>query len=494
MSNLAFSQNLPNTLYRAEQVRELDRIAIQDYGIPSLTLMTRAAQAAFDLLQKFCPQAHSIVVFCGSGNNAGDGYILAQLALLANMQVKVISLTPRDKLSGDALLAYQAYLLASGKVIDFYARITIDADVIVDALLGTGLNRPLAKNYDQAVAAINLSHCPVLSLDIPSGLQANTGWVMNKAVKADHTLTFIGLKQGMFTSQAADYCGQIYYASLACPDQIFEQVNTPVETITCKPLPVRQRCAHKGNHGHVLLIGGDIAYTGAIRLAAVAAARSGAGLISIATRSIHANLLNINQPEFMCHGTESTQQLRPLLARAKVIAIGPGLGQSMWAETLLINALATGKPMVVDADALNLLADKPQSSEQWVLTPHPGEAARLLDCSISEIEQDRFLAVSTLQRTFGGVVILKGAGTLITDGQKTFVATSGNPGMASAGMGDLLTGIIAALLAQDCSLIEGAVMAVDIHGKAGDRAAKAGERGLLASDLLHPIRQLVNDL
>lgn len=492
MKQSLVNQDLSRALYRAEQVRELDRIAIQEYSISGLTLMTRAGQDTFKLLQDLWPQAQSIIVFCGSGNNAGDGYIVAHEALLAGLQISVIRLESEDNLSADAVSAYQTYIKSSGKVFDYHLDIDILADVIVDGLLGTGLSRPLTGVYAQAVATINRSHCPVLALDIPSGVHADTGCVMASAVKADHTLSFIGLKQGMFTGQAVDYCGQIHFSSLDCPEQIYQRISNNVKTVITQAMLPRSCYTHKGNNGHVLLIGGDQGYSGAIRLSAEAAARSGAGLISIATHAVHADFLNLNRPELMCHGVASDQQLLPLLKRANVCAIGPGLGQSQWAATLFATALAADKIMVVDADALNLLAKNPCYYQQWVLTPHPGEAARLLGCTVAKIQQDRFQAALDLQQTFGGIVLLKGAGTLITDGKMIYVATSGNPGMASAGMGDLLTGIIAALIAQGSSLIEATTMAVDIHGKAGDQAATEGERGLLASDLLTPIRQLIN--
>jgi NAD(P)H-hydrate epimerase len=492
MQNKYISQDLPTTLYSTEQVRELDRIAIQEHGIPGLTLMTRAGQDAFSLLEKLWPGAASVVVFCGSGNNAGDGYIVAREALLLAKQVSVITLSPTVNLQGDALSAYQQYLDFGGRVIGYHKDLEIDADVIVDALLGTGLARQLTGSYVDAVDLINQSHSPVMSLDIPSGLHADSGCVLGSAVKADSTITFIGLKKGLFTGQAADYCGAIYFSSLAVPDEIYQTINSNIKRIASVTIPKRQRCSHKGSYGHVLVVGGEQGYGGAARMAAEAAARSGAGLVSIATRSAHAGFIAISRPEIMCHGVESDTELEPLLSCSSVCAIGPGLGKSQWAKALLDAALSAQKTMIVDADALNLLAEKPVYYERWVLTPHPGEAARLLQCPVAGIQQNRFKAVVELQQKFGGVVVLKGTGTLIADGQTITVSNTGNPGMASGGMGDLLTGIIAALIGQGWSLFDAAITAVYIHGKAADRAAVDGERGLLATDLLIHLRQLLN--
>jgi ADP-dependent NAD(P)H-hydrate dehydratase / NAD(P)H-hydrate epimerase len=222
--------------------------------------------------------------------------------------------------------------------------------------------------------------------------------------------------------------------------------------------------------------------------------RVGAGLVSIATRSSHASLMAINRPELMCHGVENAEQLMPLLAKATVIAIGTGLGQSEWAMELLTAVLSAQKPLIVDADALNLLARHPEMNAHWILTPHPAEAARLLNCTTAEIQQDRFAAVSALQAKYQGVAILKGTGTLIASKERIAVSTTGNAGMASGGMGDVLTGVLAGLVAQGLNLAQAAQQGVYSHGYAADVAAQAdGERGLLASDLMPYLRRGINE-
>ncbi|MGZ5006329.1 MAG: NAD(P)H-hydrate dehydratase [Methylobacter sp.] len=483
-------QNLPIKLYRAAQVRELDRIAIQERGIPGFELMSRAGQEVFLQLKKQWPDARSVGVLCGSGNNAGDGYIVAGLALAAGLDVCVYSVSEPEKLRGDALTAYQHY---NGAVIPFQSGQVINADVLVDALLGTGLDRPVAGLYADAIQAVNAQSSPVIAVDIPSGLNADTGNVMGCAVRADCTVTFIGLKQGLFTGQAADYCGEICYTQLGVPDDVFGGIEVSATRVVKIPLPRRSRYAHKGNCGHVLIIGGELGYSGAARMAGEAALRVGSGLVSIATRAGHSGLMNLNRPELMCHGVETVGQLAALLEKVDVVVVGPGLGQSDWAKNLFNAAINAGKPAVVDADALNLLAAAPVTKANWVLTPHPGEAARLLRGSTVELQQDRFAAVRTLQANYGGVVLLKGAGTLIASEHRLAVSNTGNPGMASGGMGDVLSGVIAGLLAQGLSLQDAAEQGVYNHGLAADLAAgKDGERGLLACDLMPYLRQLVN--
>ena len=486
-------QNLPIKLYRGAQVRELDRIATQERGIPGFELMSRAGAEVFQCLKKQWPKARSIAVFCGSGNNAGDGYIIAGLALAAGLDVCVYAVSDPENLKDDALAAYRQYTGANGKIIPFQAGQAVSADVLVDALLGIGLDRPVTGLYTEAILAINTLSAPVIAVDIPSGLNADTGNAMGCAAKADFTVTFIGLKQGLFTGQAAEYCGEICYAQLGVPDDVFAEFTATATRIVKSRLPRRDRCSHKGSCGHVLVVGGDLGYSGAARLAGEAALRVGAGLASVATRIEHSGLMNLGRPELMCHGVETAEQLSALLAKANVIVVGPGLGQSVWAKTLFNAAIASGKPLVIDADGLNLLADSPSTNSGWILTPHPGEAARLLNCATTDIQKNRFAAALSIQAKYGGIAIVKGAGTLIASEQELAVSTTGNPGMASGGMGDVLAGVIAGLLAQGLSLQEASQQGVYDHGLAADlAAAKDGERGLLASDLMPYLRRLVN--
>lgn len=488
---------LPRDLYRAVQVRELDRTVIEELGVPGLTLMERAGASAFDLLCNAWPGAKDIAVVCGTGNNGGDGFVLARHALQAGMNVHVHQLGDPERIKGDALTNYKSFIKAGGKVEPF-ARLSQSTDVIVDGLFGTGLEREVAGDWRQAIEAVNQFPAPVLALDIPSGLHSDTGQVLGVAVMADATVGFIGLKQGLFSGMGPDCCGQILFDDLAVPARVYEAEQPAARRVEwhlqAGLLKRRRRTAHKGDFGHVLVIGGEKGFSGAARTAGEAALRTGAGLVSIATRPEHAALLSTVRPELMCHGVVDAVQLKPLLKQATVVAIGPGLGRSPWARSLLSCVLDTGLPLVVDADALNLLAAEPAARDNWILTPHPGEAARLLALEPAEIQADRFRSVEFMQEKYGGVAVLKGAGTLIQggSGRPVSICTDGNPGMASGGMGDVLTGIIAGLLAQGLALEDAATAGVCLHAAAADRAAQAGERGLLAGDLMIELRLLIN--
>ena len=482
-------QNGPINLYRAEQVRELERLAISIQGISSFELMNRAGLAVFTCMNYQWPEMQSVVIFCGAGNNAGDGYIVARHALLAGLKVVVYSLVDPESLNGDALLAYRQYQEVHGEIILFQPEQIISGDVLVDALFGIGLSRSITGLYAQAIRLINATALKVIAIDIPSGIHADTGCVLGCAVKAHCTVSFVALKQGLLTGQAVDYCGDIIYESLAVPDDAFLEIKPATVRVTKALMPPRDRYSHKGRYGHVLIIGGDRGYTGAARLAGDAALRIGAGLVSIATRAEHAAIMNISRPELMCHGVESSEQLKMLLDTASVVVIGPGLGQSDWAKMMFNKTLISGKSMIIDADGLNLLAKIPTAKSDWILTPHPGEAARLLNCTAAEIEQDRFASVAAIQAQYDGIALLKGAGTLIASADDCVISTTGNPGMATGGMGDVLAGVIAGLVAQGLSLKQATQQGAYHHGLAADAAVrKKGERGLLASDLLPYLR------
>lgn len=477
---------MPTPTYAPQTILQAERTAINAMYIPGLQLMRTAGLAAFTHLQRLWPDHRLLSIFCGAGNNAGDGYVLARLALVQGYQLQVYSLCDPATLPGDAHSSYQDYLQVGGQVCLFNADMPVPVQgIIVDALLGTGLNRQVAADFAAAIALINTSDCPVLSIDVPSGLHAGTGAVLGSAVKADATVCFIAWKSGLFTGEANYYCGQKYLDDLQLPASLFNDLPIQAYLSDKAVLPTRHKAAHKGHYGHVLLIGGTHGYLGAICLAAEAALRSGAGLVSVATRAAHSALLSIYRPEIMSHGVETVAELLPLLDKASVIIIGPGLGQDAWAQTLFAQVLKTNKPLVVDADALNLLAKQPHHAEHWILTPHPGEAARLLSCSTSDIACDRFAAVDGLQKRYGGVCVLKGAGSLVVDANSCYINVTGNPGMASGGMGDVLTGIIGGLLAQHLPLLVAARLAVYVHGEAADRvAALSAESGMLASDLI----------
>lgn len=483
---------LPRPLYTAAQTRELDRRAIAS-GINGYALMTRAGQAAFHLLRERWPTAARIVVLAGPGNNGGDGYVLARLAWNQHLDVHVLTVGNHDPLTGEA--AEAASDATRARVPEkSWAGVLPDADVYVDALFGTGLNKPPAGDFAAAIAALNRSGKPVLALDLPSGVQADTGAELGEAVHADATISFIGLKAGLLTGRGPAFTGELFFSDLAVPASVYEgtvPVARRLVATDLEQLPARARDAHKGSHGHVLVVGGDHGMAGAVALTAEAALRSGAGLVSVATRPEHTAMLTTRRPELMCRGVSTAADLKPLLARADVVVLGPGLGQAEWGSALFGAVLDCRLPLVVDADALNLLATQPEVRDSWTLTPHPGEAARLLGITTAAVQADRFAALRELQKRYGGSVVLKGAGSLVADADGTALCPYGNPGMGTAGMGDVLAGVIAALQAQH--LPRPAAHGVLLHALAGDAAARAGgERGLVASDLFPFLRQRIN--
>ncbi len=485
--------SLENALFRAEQVRAFDAYAVDELGIPGYTLMQRAAGGAWGALRARWRNARRIHLLCGPGNNGGDAWALGALALEQGYEVRATALGTDP--AGDAGKAFKAYRDAGGQFDAWRDSATLpEADIYVDGLFGTGLSRAIDEPAAALVRAVNAADTPVLALDVPSGLSADTGVCLGDTVRADLTVTFVALKRGLFTHEAADHCGARQLDRLGLPDTAYSGQAADAYLLAPDPLPRRPRASHKGENGHVLAIGGDAGAGGAIRMCAEAALRTGAGLVSVATREAHISALNAGRPELMAHAVETLEALQPLLQRSDVLALGPGLGQDAWGRGLWQAALDAGQPLVIDADALNLLAKTPRRLHtQAVLTPHPGEAARLLDSDVPTIQNDRFAAARSLAERFGAVAVLKGCGSLVAhpDG-RVAVCTHGNPGMASGGMGDVLTGVIAALLAQGLDAWHAACRGTDLHAHAGDTAARRGERGLIASDLIETLRALNN--
>jgi hydroxyethylthiazole kinase-like uncharacterized protein yjeF len=483
-------------LYTADQVRRIDRAAIERLHIPGFDLMQRAAGAAFALLCERWPEAHRIVLLAGSGNNGGDAFLLGALARQAGFVVDAFPLA--GKPGADALRARLAFVAAGGHIADAEAVSDIPAaDVYVDGLFGVGLTRPVQGVAATLIEKLNASRRAVLALDVPSGLDADDGNRLGAAVRADATISFVAWKRGLFTADGADCSGARTLATLELPDAAYADVTVDAELLDDSIgdlLVARQGNVNKSSFGHVLAIGGDAGMGGAIRLGGEAALRCGAGLVSVATRSENVLALNAARAELMAHGVDDGSALAPLLERASVVAIGPGMGRGTWGRMLLEATLACGKPGVIDADALNLLAQAPRKLRGgFVLSPHPGEAARLLGCDTAAIQRDRYAAARELATRYAAVVVLKGAGSLIADPQgRLAVCPWGNPGMASGGMGDLLTGVIAALLAQGLPPWDAARLGVALHARAGDHAAGNAPRGLIASDLLASLRLLSN--
>ncbi|ART83080.1 bifunctional ADP-dependent NAD(P)H-hydrate dehydratase/NAD(P)H-hydrate epimerase [Oceanisphaera profunda] len=529
------SHSLTQSLWRSEQIRNLERQAATAAGISLFELMERAGQAVFNQARLSWPSARCWWIFTGGGNNAGDGYIVARLAQAADISVQVVQMGDAARLTGDAARARDAYV-AKGGVISGLAAVAHQApepDLIIDALLGTGLVGPVREEFEQAIQHINRHLAPVVAIDVPSGLCADTGHILTVAVAAEQTVCMVGLKFGLFTGRGPDVVGRLLLADLgvelglaletpllepaALPASILPPAalqETPVASLMHwsdlrQELPQRRRGAHKGEAGRVLVIGGNLGMSGAIRLAGEAALRSGAGLVRLLSHPDHQASLNLTCPELMTASFPNFHDWH----WASTLVLGPGLGRDDWAQALFSEALlsmGTDKPLVIDADGLwflgkgflpkgllakGRLAKHPRlavASRPWVLTPHSGEAALLLGCTAAEVEADRLAAVRAIQQQYGGVVVLKGAGSLIADECHVRLCHYGNCGMASGGMGDVLSGIIGALMAQGLTPFNAASLAVCLHALAGDMAATQGKLGMLAADLFLPLRSLIN--
>ncbi|RPI62225.1 MAG: NAD(P)H-hydrate epimerase, partial [Lysobacterales bacterium] len=386
-------ERLPERVWSAAQVRELEELAIRAGGVTEYELMCRAGAAALRALLRRWPAARSIAVICGAGNNAGDGLVVARLAHAAGRTVKALLVVPAGRLKGAAAQAADACGAAGLAFGAFDARELGNADVIVDALLGTGLARAVAGDFRAAVEAVNAAGVPVLALDLPSGLDADTGWPNPVAVRASATVTFLGLKQGLFLGAAPDYCGALDFADLELPPELGAGLSPPMKRLVLaeleRALPRRPRSAHKGSCGKLLLVGGGPGMPGAIRLAAEAALRVGAGLVYVATHRDSVATVLAGRPEIICRSVGSAKDLEDLVSVVDGVVLGPGLGQSAWAYGLWRDLLRTDVPLVLDADGLNLLAAEPIERDDWLLTPHPGEAARLLgSASVESVQRD----------------------------------------------------------------------------------------------------------
>ena len=530
MNEFDGASSLPMTLYTAQQVKALDQWVMESTGLTSPQLMSRAAESALNVLLQKWPGTHRLCVAVGTGNNGGDGYLLAQQALAHKIAVRVLESGDLHKQGVDAIAAREKALEAGVVCEPFTVGMELGEArdiVVVDALLGTGLNAAPRESMADTIGWINDSGAPVLSLDIPSGLSCDTGMALGAVVHADVSVSFIGLKRGMFTGEGPQVCGQVIYRSLGVADVIaqFGAATDVAGRLDFKSLKSllkpRTKTAHKGTCGSVLVIGGDTGFGGAAIMAAEAAARCGAGTVALLTRACNVSAALARRPEVMAVGVDALDESAQALVkhhvlRAGAIVIGPGLGREKWGHRLLSLVLRFAPkdvPLLLDADALNLLAEQRQELRElggtrtlatlkkrsWVMTPHPGEAARLLGVTNAHINADRFRAAQQLCEQWGGVSVLKGAGSILCyqgdENRLHFdVCTEGNPGMASGGMGDVLSGIIGGLLAQGLSATQSARLGVCVHGEAADFAAEAqGERGMLATDLFPFLRRLMND-
>lgn len=502
VAGMAGETDAAERLYTAAAVRELDRRAIEDHGIDGYALMKAAGAAAFRLLRLRWPGARRIGVVCGGGNNGGDGLVVARLAIAAGLAPMVVLTRAPERLSGSAARAWEDFTAAGGTLLPGADFDRTACDVIVDALLGTGLDRPVEGTAADLIGRINAAARPVLAVDIPSGLSADSGAVLGTGVRAHATITFIGRKRGLHTGAAPAVTGPVFLDALDTPPAIHRAVEPWVARIGAddvrRRLPRRALTAHKGSAGRVLVVGGNHGMGGAVRMAGEAALRSGAGLVTVATRPAHTAALSAARPELMACGVEDpARELPPLLSTADAVVLGPGLGRDDWARAALETVLAGGCARgVLDADALNgIAAADSVVPADWILTPHPGEAARLLDTGVETVENDRFAALEAIVARHGTAVVLKGAGTIVgAPGARTGLVDIANPAMATGGVGDILAGVIGGLLAQGCEAADAAIAGAWLHARSGLQAAAGGDCGLVASDLMVPLAALRSGL
>lgn len=494
---------MPQHYYQAKTIRDIELLAMRILSISEYELMQRAARSAFNVLMDQWRNTRRVAVVCGSGNNGGDGYELAAHALKLGLQAEVWAIS--DAKTNTAQSARQAYLNAGGEVRVwnhelFMARHRDGHAVLVDALLGTGLQQAPREGYAQAIDTINAMQAtgtPILALDVPSGIHADTGHAPGASVNASLTVSFVGKKPGLVTGAGVVKSGRVIVDHLGIPATLytsFSRMANALEASTLRqwlvPLPAD---AHKGMMGKLQIVGGCVGMQGAVQLAGEAAGRIGAGWIQLVTHHRHAASLSASLPALLMQAILDTPEIEFDSVSANAVLLGCGLGQSDWgakcAAQTLDYAISRQVPMVVDADGLNILARQPRCYERWILTPHPKEAARLLHCSVDTVQTDRYAAAHGIAERYGGVCVLKGAGTWIVSTDQTgqednYLNTTGNPGLASAGTGDVLAGMIAGLLAQGLPLQGAAAAGVWLHGRAADHyACNQAQRSMMAMDL-----------
>lgn len=490
--NTSLAHRMP--IYRTAEIREIEAAAA------ALPLMERAGLAAAELAREIAAGGGKpVLVVCGPGNNGGDGFVVARHLKQWWFEVRVVFAGDAAKLSGDATAAFSAWRESGGAVLDEIPP-GRTWGLIVDGLFGIGLQREIGGHYADLIARMNAIPAPKLAIDIPSGLESDSGRVLGSAIRADHTITFIGLKPGLLTLDGPDRCGAVRVAPLGVDaPQLKPPSGTVIgEGVLDETLGPRRRNTHKGDYGSVGIIGGAPGMVGAALLAGGAALKLGAGRVYVGLLAKEAPVVDVTQPELMLRSADAVLKLGHLT----VLAAGPGLGMSPDALFYLEWAIESRLPLVIDADGLNLAGGNRRLQEKLrtrsaptVLTPHPAEAARLLGTSTREVQHDRVAAALALAQRYESHVVLKGAGSVCASPDGTWaINTSGNPGMASAGMGDVLTGIIASLLAQGARPRTALEAAVYLHGRAADALAAegAGPAGLAAAETIAAARRLLN--
>ena len=474
---------MDQNLFTVGETRKIERFCIKTLSITEYDLMLRAGNALINYIKQVFSDKKVIQVVCGSGNNGGDGYTVARL-LLENG--KRVSCYEGKEPTQESAKKARNELIASGLNPQSFTTLMIQKDaLIIDALLGIGCHKPVQGIYLDIINKINESGESILSADIPSGLCADTGKPLGSCIEQAHVLSFITKKLGTVIGDAGKIIHKLTLDTLEISDELLQQIRPAYyvieKIILDKVSKKRDSNAYKNQFGHVLLVGGDSGYGGAIILAAKAASQSGVGLVSVYTKKDHKEPLLTHCPDCMIHDEES--DLKALIEKATAIIIGPGLGLSDWSKTCLTDILESSKPLVCDADAITLLAEKAifPKKDNLIVTPHEGEAKRL----VGEDHDNRYAMLTALVKKTGATVILKGQNTLIKEDEETFICTKGNPGLATAGTGDVLAGIVGGFLAQGHSSLIASKAGVYLHAVCGDACSEAySERSMTAADLV----------
>lgn len=510
----------------AEEMASLDRLASSEYGVPSLLLMENAGLRVVEVIRQHFGgrlAGRRVIIFAGRGNNGGDGLVVGRHLLNQGAEVKVFLLARPEEVRGDAAINLGIYQKMGGKLYPLHEekdlqRVDIAllyAEMVVDAIYGTGFKGAALGLAGEVIKMLGDTGVPVVAVDLPSGLEANTGRVHGPCVRATYTVTFALPKLGHYLYPGAAYVGELVVADIGIPQALVDRQPLKREVVTpawcARRLSPRQPWGHKGDYGHVLVVGGSPGLTGAVVMAAEGALRAGAGLVTAAVpAAVHAILeektLEVMTVPLPCGAegaldTSALDILAELGERCRVVAMGPGLGRNPQTQALVREYVARARwPLVLDADALNALAGQvhilKQAKGPLVLTPHPGEMARLLGTTAARVQEDRLGVAEAAAKEWGVTVVLKGARTVVaTPAGQTFLIPTGNPGMATGGSGDVLTGMIAGFLAQGLQPEEAAALGAYVHGAAGDAAARVrGQRALTAGDLLAYLPQVLREL
>jgi hydroxyethylthiazole kinase-like uncharacterized protein yjeF len=500
-------------LVTAAEMRELDRRAIQDLGIPSLVLMENAGRTTYQILRREFPDLKGeVAVVAGRGNNGGDGFVVARYLANDGIPVVVFLLGPRDQVSGDGKVNLDILAQLGVEVIEVLGEEDLNSathrlaktGLIVDALLGTGLNSPVHGLMATLIERLNHLRAPVLAVDIPTGLSAETGEVLGVALKADVTVTFGWPKLGQIVPPGRDYVGRLWQVDISIPPQFAKEISLDLaEAHNLRGLlPPRDFGSHKGTFGHLLVLAGSEGKTGAATLTSMAALKAGAGLVTLGIPASLNDILEVKLTEVMtvplpeavgvrALGKTALTAVRDFLGEKFTVALGPGLGTHPETRELVCRLVHDlPQPMVVDADGVNNLAADTscllKAAGPRILTPHPGEMGRLVGLSVPEVQSRRLDLVRETAAKFNITLVLKGAQTLVAaaDGRVSLNPT-GNPALASGGTGDVLTGLIGGFLAQGLTPWEAARLGVYLHGLAADYFVRRhGPRGLVAGDLI----------